>query len=173
MATIQSTYTEDHQQAYAGMIASTSTCDVDSFVYTVNDNVAFGRAMRATSTDVSGSPGCAGYTADDQDNDGSEYIGIGVIDRTLQPTQNDQYGRGDVVSVAIRGDVWVSVEAAVTAGGAVSFNPHNGQFSSKAASATDGSEQVVLSDYRWLTSQSTANGLAILRMGASPAKATS
>ena len=173
MATIQSTYTEDHSEAYAGMIANTSTCDVDSYVYTGDASIAFGRAMRST-TAVQGTPGCSGYTDYTSDADASDFIGVNVIDRTLQPSQDDQYSKGDVVSVMWRGDVWVSVASAVTAGGRVSFVVGTGQFGGAAKSATTGAEIAEITNgYRWLTAQSTVGGLALLRIAAdSPAQTT-
>ena len=171
MATVQSSYTEKHNKAYAGLIADTTTCDVDSFLVDDDAGIGFGLAVRrgAGGTTVSTEKKALAYDANNEDDDGSDFIGVSVLDKTLQPSQEDRYVRGDIASVLWRGDIWVVIEGNVTQTSIVSFNPRNGKFSARPKSSVDGAEQVELAGCRWLNAVNAsagANSIAILRVPA-------
>ena len=100
MATIQTTILEDHAAGQPGLVANTTTRDVDSRrVEGSTARIAFGVAVsQGTEYDqiVQGA------------TDGS-IAGISVLDKTLRPSQEDNYVEGDVASVLWRGDIWVEV----------------------------------------------------------------
>ena len=121
MATLQSTYLEDHANGAAGLIANFVTSDVDSR-RVETDRIPFGVATRRG-------------TAYDQVRLGisaNAFAGISVIDSTLQPVQDDTYVEGDVASILWRGDVWVELQDAggndsATIGAIAYADPTTGQ----------------------------------------------
>ena len=129
MATVQSTYQETHDVAVAGMMADVHTCDVDSYEFEGDDSDSqvgrFGYAVRLGTgagkckMPITGTPRMAP----------EDFVGILVMDRTLNADQNDRYNAGDVASVLVRGTIWVEVDAAVAIGDLVTINPLSGQFS--------------------------------------------
>ena len=81
-----------------------STCDVDSFRFEGDADGKFGYAVRRG-------------TAQDQCQAGADFVknflGVLVMDKTLQPSQDDEFQQGDVASVLYRGVIWVPVRNAV------------------------------------------------------------
>ena len=67
-----------------------------------------------------------------------------------------EYPVGNGINIAIAGIFWVLVESAVTVGADVTADTTTGQLSSAAAAAG----QILISGARWMTAQTTANGLA-------------
>ena len=155
MPQVQTSYTERHVNAYAGMIANPQTCDLDSGEWedatAGNTNTGkFGYACQQGTAATEVKSGIAAGT----------FRGILVIDKTLQPVQDDEYTEGDVASVLWRGDVWVPVESAVVVGGDVTVKATTGQLSSAAAAAG----QILIAGARWMTAQAVVGGLAKVRL---------
>ena len=104
----------------------------------------------------------------------NSFVGLAVRDRTLRPSQEDEYVEGDVVSSLNRGEMWVKVEAAVTVGDIVSANADTGQLSAKAAAAQVSipgnvgyvPAQIRINGGRWM-SAAAASGLARVRLDGS------
>ena len=155
----QSSYSETHVNATAGMVATSLATKIESLVFTGAANGKFGHAVgQGTAAEEC----VAGVAAADK------LRGILVQDKTLQPVQNDEYVAGDVASVLFEGDIWVPVESAVAIGQDVTVKASTGQLSSAAASAS----QFSISGARWMTAQSTANGLAKVRLSGQVPAAT-
>ena len=154
MPQVQTSYTERHENAFAGMIANPQTCDLDSLEFRGATGVAFGRAVQQGPSARTCMAGVAANT----------FRGVAVIDKTLQPSQNDEYVEGDVASILWRGDVWVPVETAVSARQDVTVNGTTGQFSSAAAAPGGNPQRHTIAGARWMTDQTTAGGLALLRL---------
>ena len=150
MPVAQSAYREDHNVAFAGMIANPQTCDFDSLEWFGSRAGQFGYACQQGATPERAIAGIAAGT----------FRGILAIDRTRQPGDEDTYVAGVMATVMWRGDIWVPVESAVVAGNDVSADTVTGQLSSAAAAST----QIVIAGARWMTSQATAGGLARVRL---------
>ena len=89
------------------------------------------------------------------------FIGLSIRERTYGPERSNtsgglEYPVGNGINIAIAGIFWVLVESAVTVGADVTADTTTGQLSSAAAAAG----QVLISGARWMTAQTTANGLA-------------
>ena len=89
------------------------------------------------------------------------FIGISIRERTYGPEQSDSSGNltypvGKGVNIAISGIFWVLVESAVAVRNNVTADTTTGQLSTAAAS----SSQILIAGARWMTTQSTAGGLA-------------
>lgn len=108
------------------------------------------RAAHAVNADV--------YLEDEID-----FQGIAVLDKTLEPGQDDQYVEGDVASILNRGDIWVQVEAAVTPDTPPTVDMATGQF----GSATPAADQIAIPDASYQTTAAAA-GLARLRLHRAP-----
>ena len=150
MAVVQSAYAEDHAKAVAGMIANTTTCDVDSMRIegTSTTAIDFGVAVQQGTAYDQAEAGIATAT----------FRGVTVLDKTLNPGQNDTYVVGDIASILYRGDIWVEVEAAVTVGANVTADTTTGQLSTAAVS----NSQILIAGATWVTA-AAADGLAIVR----------
>ena len=155
MAVVQTAVVEKHVAATAGMIANMLSCTVRSRRFTGATAGKFGHAVQEVVADEGEVE--AGVSA------ANRFLGVLVIDRTLQPVQNDEFVQGDVASVLTEGEVYVPVEAAVTFGQDVTVDAATGQFSSAPA----GAGQFAVMGARWMTSQATAGGLAVLRLDGS------
>jgi hypothetical protein len=86
---------------------------------------------------------------------GTLYAGVSIRDITLVHTTADQYELTDNVGVAIKGDLWVRVEAAVVARTAVKYNTTTGALGSAAGTTIAGAI--------WMTSAGAA-GMAVVRL---------
>ena len=156
MPAVQTTYAEtiDAEPA-AGVIASGMPVEVASYEVE-GATLGFGVAVKTgTNADqiVVGVDGSASSPFAVND-----YLGITLINRSLGSEQ-ENYVKGNIASVIFRGDVWVEVEAAVTAGQAVTIKEATGALS--ATTAADG--QFALPNARFLTA-AAANGLAKVRL---------
>ena len=120
MAILQSTYSDDHRAAVAGMIANPATCDIDSRVVKGTTPIPFGVGVQQGTVYNEVIAGVAAH----------KFVGISVLDSTLQPIQGDEYVAGDVMSVMYRGDIWVAVENPVLVGDNVKADPVSGKLSS-------------------------------------------
>ena len=120
MAILQSTYSDDHRAAVAGMIANPATCDIDSRVVKGTTPIPFGVGVQQGTAYNEVIAGVAAH----------KFVGISVLDSTLQPIQEDEYVAGDVMSVMYRGDIWVEVENPVLVGDNVKADPVSGKLSS-------------------------------------------
>ena len=119
MAVVQKSYTEDHQPAVSGMVANPATCDVDSRRIEGTGKIEFGTAVQQGASWDQVKRGAAA----------NKFVGIAIIDSTLQPVQDDMFVRGDVASIMWRGDVWVKVETAVGVGENVVADQESGRLS--------------------------------------------
>ncbi len=150
MPSLQTTYTERIKNARKGQIANSTTCTVDTREVETDDGIGFGLA-------------CGQGTADDGvvlgASTADEFAGISVKDVTRAPGDDDQYEKGVNAAILTRGDIWVEVDEAVSAGDEVTFSSTTGELSSAATSGT----QFAVSGARWMTS-AAANGLAVLRL---------
>ena len=162
MAVVQQagSYNERHAQAVAGMIADTNSCKVDSMRVQGDPatRIPFGRAVQIGAT----------YDEAQAGVDDATFRGVTVLDKTLNPNQDDNYVLGDVASVIYEGDIWVQVEEAVAVGDNASARADNGQFSTRAAAAAGGGrpKQVAIKDAIFVTAAG-AGEIAILRLGSS------
>jgi hypothetical protein len=95
----------------------------------------------------------------------TKFAGVTYRDITLMTACNaaDIYPQYQNAGVMVRGDIWVSVKAAVVAGTPALFDAVTGQLGAGTGTAVPGAV--------WMTSQATVNGLAILRLKAGPENA--
>lgn len=167
MAITQSTYSDRMAAAIRGQIANTQTCDVDS--YTVERNAAtgtdrsayqlhYGRAAGRSSTE---DKACVpGVTVDSSAPfHALNFLGIAVKDPTREQGDDDRYVEGTIAGLLFRGDIWVLVDGAVSAGQDVTIDATTGELGSTAADATHG----LLPGARWLT-DATDNNIAKVRL---------
>lgn len=151
MAVLQTTYAERMPIAVAGMIADESNYDADSRLVETAAGIPFGRVCgkgAAATGAVLGSSAATGA------------IGISVRDMTLVPEAADVYRQRDLAAIMWRGDIWVAVTAAVVAGDEVTFAQATGEMSS----AAPGAGVFALPGARFMTTQATVGGLAIVRL---------
>ena len=146
----RTSYTNEIVRAVRGQIANTQTCDVDTYLVEDSAGVPFGIACQLGTSPQHVKLGIAA----------NKFIGISVKDTTLDPSDDDKYDEGTHASIIYRGDIWVAAGAAVTAGQDVSAVTTTGVLSSAAAAST----QIVIAGARWMTTQATAGGLAIVRL---------
>lgn len=155
MAVVQSTYSETLTAAVAGMIANMRNWDADTRICETSAGIAFGVVVgRGTADD-----GCViGSSA------ATDFLGITVRDVTLvtQAGQTvDKYQQYDNVAVLTQGDIWVATGGAVVDGDNVTFVASTGVLGSVAADGT----HFAITGARWMTTQATPGGLAIVRLG--------
>jgi len=105
MAVVQTTYRNYHDIGQNGQLASTSTYDVDSRQNVGTEAIPFGRALGQPTGDEMG---CV-LGANEQ-----RFVGISAAGKTLRPQTNDTYAIGDIVSVLIRGDIYVKLSDTVS-----------------------------------------------------------
>lgn len=156
MPAVQTTYSETITEAPGpGVIASGMPSEVASYEVE-STNIDFGVAVK-TGTKIGqivvgvNGAGSAPFAVND-------YLGI-TVENVALGDEVDKYGKGNIASVMFSGDVWVKVEAAVTAGDDVTIKEATGALSS--ATAADG--QFLLPNARYLTT-AAANGLAKVRL---------
>lgn len=155
-APVQSTYTQYITKAQRGMPASTTGWDVDTrlCVDTSGNGIGFARVVsQAFESDRGAVIGTLS---------GFAVVGVTAADQTLPNVtagSTDLYENGDNMAVAVRGDWWVDVGDAVVAGGNVYFNSVTGQLG--ASGLANAVEQL---GWRWMTSQATVGGLAVVRL---------
>lgn len=153
MAVIQSTYSENIDDAVNGMLANANNEVITKIVEETN-GIGFGVA-------------CSQGTADNQADLGASaatgFIGISVRDRSLvneSGQEADEYQDGQNIALLVRGEIWVTTGGAVNDGDDVTFNSTTGVLSS---AATSGS-QFAITGARWMTTASSG-GLARVRLG--------
>ena len=169
MPQVQMTYMETHAAATNGMIANSLTTKVESLEFKGSNNAKFGRAV----FQGTGANDCiAAGTGGDEIDSANTFRGLLVQDKTLRPSQDDEFVAGDIASVAYEGDIWVEVESAVNFNDDVTFNATTGQLSTEAVDTnTVGSKQFKIEGARWMTTQATADKLAMVRLtGVVPSK---
>ena len=108
MPAVQTKYDERHGYAYNGLVANTTTCDVDS--YRADNELQYGRAVSYGANDDSVQAGVASTNV---------FAGFTVKDPTQGPTRGDKYEEGAHTSVMWRGEIWAEVHGAVRRGNAV------------------------------------------------------
>lgn len=154
MPALQSTYSERMPVGAAGMPADMSTYDADTLIC---ESAAIGFGV-AVSQGAAPRGALLGSTA------AALFRGISVRSLTLDPFSQlagvDRYVENNNMSVMFRGDIWVKVGILVVAGEPVTFISTTGVLGSWAADGT----HFTIAGARWLTSQSSVNGLAVVRL---------
>lgn len=151
---VQTTYTQYITPAQNGTPASMTGWDVDTKIFEDTSpavGLPFGVAV---SQGVSGDRGVRIGALS-----GSLFVGIVRADPTLRNNNaifTDRYQDSDNVAVFVRGDIWVTVESAVSPGDSVLFNATTGVMGHVGGTA--------IPNARWMTSAS-AGGLAVVRLG--------
>ena len=161
MSVVQTAYPNFHDALVDGQVADTTTCDIDSYVLTGDDDVAFGRAVSRVAAEVIGQKRGERYT-------GARYAGIAIQDERLPASSAAAYKKGDVMSVIWRGDVAVKVHAAVAAGDDVVISQTTdggggreiGMLSSANAAAN---QYIALAGARFIRG-APAGGIAVVRL---------
>lgn len=154
MSVVQSTYSEAISDAVAGMPAN-ADFSAYSKVCETAAGIGFGVVVGKGSADNGAVIGASAA---------ANFLGIAVRDRTLLIASGetaDQYQQNDVMGVMYRGLIWVPVGAAVNDGDDVTFVNSTGVLSSTATGGT----QFAIAGARWMTTQATVNGLALLHLG--------
>ena len=157
MATIQTSYTENIADAREGMIANQRSCEMASYEVEDTAGIGFGVAVHQGTSSDQISIGVDGSSSTPFAV--TKYVGITVRDRTRVPG-DDEYKKGAIAAVLIRGDIWVKVGAAVSIGDDVTVVASTGVLSSTTAA----DDQHLIPNARFLTAAS-ANKLALLRLG--------
>lgn len=149
---VQSAYNRYMSAGSPGVFATTSGWDADTRVCETSAGIGFGLACSKGAADIGAVLG------------GTNFVGISVRDITLVHTTPDKYAQYDNMAVAIRGDIWVRVSGAVTAGQQAHYNTSTGALASSGGTAITGAKFVT----------SAADGaLAILRLGTASEDLTS
>lgn len=157
-APVQVTYPLTMAPAVAGMPATMTGWDADTRIVETVAGIGFGLAV------TKGASGdraiVVGGTA--------KFAGITYRDITQMPdlTSLDIYPRYSNAGVMVKGDIWVSVKAAVVAGTPANWDNATGQLGAAAGAGATAVPGAV-----WMTSQSSVNGLAILRLKSGPENA--
>jgi hypothetical protein len=150
MSVVQSTYEERIAQAVAGQVANETDWSADTGNCETEAGIGFGVVVGQGAADkgvVLGAATAAGFR------------GVSLRDVTLPPSQVDKYAKGQNVGILNRGDIWVTVGAAVQAGENATFVATTGVLSSAASSGS----QFEIAGARWMTS-AAPGGLAMLRL---------
>ena len=139
MAQVQTTYRERILPAVNGMPANTDHLRIKSFELQAGAAaIPFGRAVQRGTTNNARIVLGAGTGA---------FVGLSMLDRTLQASQDDRYVVGDVAGVLQEGEIFVTVEIAVEPGNPVSARADDGRLSAIAnRGAWASGEDYVLND---------------------------
>jgi len=142
---VQTTYTTGMRPALAGMPASMHGYNGDTKICETVAGIGFGLACSRGTADRGAIIG------------GAAFVGVTVRDITLvhAVADLDKYVRYENMGLMVYGDIWVSVGAAVTPATAVVFSATTGQFALAGTS---------LANAKYMTTQATIGGLAILRI---------
>ena len=148
MGITQDSYVERQGVAINGQIANTHTCDVDTFIVATAAGIGWGLAVARHNTRDGACQ--LGMSA-------SNFLGITVKDPTRAETGGDKYVQGAHASVLYRGDIWVEVVEAVTAGAPAFANGGTGQL------GVSGGGKIAIPGGVWQDDAATG-GLARLRL---------
>ena len=153
-APVQTTYTQYINAGQVGMPSTEFRWDIDTRLAEDPAAAGIGFGLAVSQGTLHGDrSACLGLLS------GQVLVGVTVADQSLSTLVfTDKYSDGDNMGVMVKGDIWVAVENAVTPETQVFFNNSTGQFGGTSAGHT----RVV--NARWMTSQATANGLAVLRL---------
>lgn len=154
---LQPSYPSYQPVAYAGMPATMTSWDAESYIVdkAAVAAIPFGRAVSvkgASLTDGSQRSIVLGGTA-------AVFLGVTYRDITQQPNfvaQGDGYPAGWNAGVMTRGDIWVQVSSAIAVTDAVKFITATGVF--------DVAGTITLANARWMRGASGAGQLALLRL---------
>jgi hypothetical protein len=122
MPAYQTAYAGTLSPGYEGMVANMEVTNIISRTIETAGGIGFGKPAYQGAADQSIAA------------TGSILRGVTVVDKNVRPSgyapnlayaaaAGDAYAQGDTVSVATRGDVWVTVSGAVTAGAAAYLTP--------------------------------------------------
>lgn len=155
---VQSTYTRYLTAAQNGMMAASKASDVvDTKISDEPAGTGIGFGLAVSQGNFSDKGVMLGTVS------GGAFVGITMADPTLpniDPTYTDKYAPGENVNVLVNGDIWVVTADAVTPGQSVKFNTTTG-----ALSHGTGTQ---IPNARWMTTQATPGGLAVVRLGNAP-----
>lgn len=159
---VQSTYARYLTAAQNGMKAAEKASDVtDTCISDEPAGTGIGFGLAVSQGNFS-DKGCMLGTVS-----GGAFRGITLADPTLpniDPTFTDKYAPGENVNVLVNGDIWVVTADAVAPGDPVKFNTTTGALS------TGSGTQIF--NARWMTTQATPGGLAVVRLGNAPENLT-
>ncbi|CAH2606152.1 conserved protein of unknown function (plasmid) [Rhodovastum atsumiense] len=127
MPAVQTAYQGQHAAAFAGLVADSGSTVVISRVVESPNGMQFGAVALQGVADNG--------ILDVGDVNAGAFRGITVVDPLVRPVNNDAYGLGDTAAVLVKGVVWVTVAAAVTAGQPVYYSS-TGALTNVAASDT-------------------------------------
>ena len=155
MPNVQSSYGENIAAGIAGAQASMVPSTVISGTVEVAAGIGFGKVVVKGTADK-------GITDVLTTLDAFTFRGITLVDRGVAnpvAANADVYPQYASARMITKGDVWVAVAAAVTAGTDVTVNTTTGVLSSTAV----GAGQVLIPNAYWATSTAGA-GLAVVRL---------
>ena len=162
MSIVQTTYPDFHDAFVDGQIANANTRDIDSWTNQGTNDIPFGRAVSRSNETGAGDRDVERY-------DGARYVGIAIMDERAPAASNGAYRKGDIVSVAWRGDIAVKVSAAVNAGddvviataatGSGNTAEEIGQLSTKTADST----HIALPGAKFIR-KAAAQGISVVRL---------
>jgi hypothetical protein len=158
---VQTTYSQYMTAGKAGMPATMTGWDIDTFLCedpsSPEVGIGFGLAVSQGTLHGDKSAGLGHIS-------GGDFIGVTVLDPTLANLDTaftDKYRDGENMAVLVRGDIWVEPAVDVVPGDNVTYDSTTGVFSKSGGTA--------IKNARWMTSSSTdvnprCGGLAILRI---------
>ncbi len=144
MPPIQTTYGRTQAEGVPGGPASMSGWDADSRIVETDAGIGFGLAVsRGTAQNqiVLG---------------GADFIGVTYRDVTKSVLAGDKYVDKSIAGVCVRGDIFVTVTAAVVAGDSVLYSPTTGLLGTVAGTRIPSARYI---------KGAAAGGLALLRLG--------
>lgn len=150
---LQTTYSTTMRPGLPGMVQNMIPYDADTRICETAAGIGFGLAVSQGAADDGAVLGGASAAV---------FVGVSMRDITLEGAQGDSYALGQNMGVMTKGDIWVTVSGAVTAGGDVTFNGTTGALGSAAV----GAGQFAIAGARWMTGAADG-GLAVLRLPAS------
>lgn len=155
-APVQTTYPTTMPPGLPGQPATMVSWDADTRVVELPaGGIGFGLAVSKGTSDRGIVLGGA-----------AKFAGVTYRDITALGPIVDVYPQYQNAGVCVRGDIWVLVKAAVVAGTGVNYDNTTGQLG-----AATGAGATAIAGAVWMTSQSTVNGLAIVRLMNGPANA--
>lgn len=157
MATIQTSYDLNPPVGRAGMIADGVPATCRTYVNGGTADIAFGVAVQRDGN--SATDAVVGVAGDGSSPfSATDYLGITVEDRTREDEEK-AYKAGANMTVITKGDVWVKVGAAVTAGAPVAARDGTGVLITAAAASAARIPRAVFK------TAAANGGLAIVSLG--------
>ena len=155
MPAVQSTYAEQIRPALAGMRANEEPVDIISRNLESVGGVVFGKVVQQGVRD----DGCI-TDLNTSAMDAFKFLGIVMRTRDVRPDNPNGFAQYDAVPIMRKGVIWVTTDAAVTAGTDVTVTLATGGLGTAAVAAG----VVQIPNARW-ESSTTGAALAKLRLG--------